>query len=315
MLQTGWLRAAAVALSAWAAVPGIAQTSPGLSEGWSQVTWPAKSNRLPLTVLKRQPATPPRRLRVIFIPGSGCSGMAPIASRYFAALLHAEVWVLQKPGVDIHAGPSSDTCNEAFIAGDALSWWQEDAVLAINTLYAANTERLPTWLVGVSEGGELLPGLMRHIPDLHGLVLLSASGLNPSRAGHMQARAKKHEAAWRQMIRLARSDVPDMQLAQGRTLKYWRDLLDWQIEQHLLDAPWPLLQVWGSADIMIPPAAYEEFAQRAADRRMPFCSWSVTGADHGLQLPDGTDGLQWVWGRIESWARSGKLLCPDRIAR
>ena len=70
----------------------------------------------------------------------------------------------------------------------------------------------------------------------------------------------------------------------------------------LIAGPWPLLQVWGADDELVPAVAYERFAAQAASRSAPYCPRSLPGADHGLQRP-GHDGVQQVWGWLEQWAR------------
>ena len=46
---------------------------------------------------------------------------------------------------------------------------------------------MPQLLIGISEGAELLPALASEVPALAGLVLISASGLDPLEAGTLQA--------------------------------------------------------------------------------------------------------------------------------
>ena len=99
----------------------------------------------------------------------------------------------------------------------------------------------------------------------------------------------------------------DSAVAQGRSLGYWRDLWNWPLTLPLVQSPWPLLQVWGGDDALVPLAAYERFAELASVRTVPYCGWRIDGADHGLQRRppggDAVDGVQQVWAWVEQWAR------------
>ena len=288
-----WLLAAAACVQAqpkepaWtrAALPGVAPAS--------------------LPVLQRAARTPPERFRVIVVPGSGCAGLAPLAERYFAGLLHAQIVVLHKPGADLDAGPAPAQCAPGFAAQDDLARWREHARQALRALAPSP---VPTVLVGISEGGELLPALANEVPGLAGLVLLSASGLDPREAGELQARRNGAFAQWLAVEQAQASALPAEAMLQGRSLGAWRSLWRWPVAQPLIDGPWPLLQVWGEADALVPPEAYRRFAQRAQGRTAPFCARSFAGADHGLQgsAPGigRVNGVQRLWAWLENWARA-----------
>ena len=264
-----------------------------------------------LHALERAPRVPPLRYRVIVIPGSGCAGMGAWAERYFAGLLHAQVLVLHKPGVHPGDRTAPGQCPPSFVATDALAAWQAHAQSAVQAWFAraGETNLLPTVLVGISEGAELLPGLAPLVPHLAGLVLFSSSGLDPREAGALQAQRLGAQAPWAALERAQASGAPDDVVVQGRSLRYWRDLWHWPVAQPLMDGPWPLMQVWGGADELVPPQAYAQFQSRAQGRRAAFCARSLPGADHGLQSGQ-RDGVQQVWAWLEQWARQpGDGLC------
>ncbi|HSV51705.1 MAG TPA: alpha/beta hydrolase [Burkholderiaceae bacterium] len=274
---------------------------------WTRGTLPGVG-MADLPVLHRAERTPPLRYRVVVLPGSGCAGLAPIAQRYFAGLLHAEVLVLHKPGTDLDAGPAPAQCTSEFVAGDDLARWHEHARHALRMAALDTAARVPTVLVGISEGGELLPALAPELPGLAGLVLLSSPGLDPREAGELQARRGGVLADWQALGKIQASALPDTALVQGRSLGYWRSFWRWPLAQPLIDAPWPLLQVWGEADALVPAEAYQRFAMRAQGRAAPFCTRSFAGADHGLQgVAPGIgriNGVQRVWAWLEQWARA-----------
>lgn len=276
-----------------------------------------------LQALYRSERVAPLRYRVIVIPGSGCAGMGPWAERYFAGLLHAQVLVLHKPGVAPDSRSAPGDCSANFVQTDALGAWREHARAAVGADAVQRAgdpvmAALPQLLIGISEGAELLPALAPEVVSLAGVVLIGSSGLNPLEAGTLQAQ-RLGAAAWAQWQALGvaqAGDRPDSQVQQGRSLRYWRDLWRWPLQAALLAGRWPLLQVWGESDALVPASAYAHFTARAQGRVAPYCPRQLAGADHGLQRPawpdgqGGHDGVQQVWGWLEDWGRAPQLgLC------
>lgn len=265
-----------------------------------------------LQALQRGERTAPLRYRVIVVPGSGCAGMGPIAERYFAGLLHGQVLVLHKPGVDPASQTQPADCPYPFVREDRHATWIEHARAALraDARQRYGQPAVPQLLVGISEGAELLPALAPEVPDLAGLVLIGASGLDPHEAGALQARRLGAGRDWTALGHMVSGSAHDSVVVQGRSLGYWRDLWRWPVAQPLLQSPWPVMQVWGSEDALVPAAAYERFAQRAASRApQGWCTHRLEGADHGLQRWEApgrpaVDGVQRVWAWLEQWARA-----------
>lgn len=289
--------------------------TPTIPAGWSMELLPGASSGVELVAVKRSAIARPLRYRVVVIPGSGCTGWLPLAERYFAGLLHAEVLALHKPKVDITAGAGAD-CSAEFIQSDALSTWRDHAQAALQS-YEGRLRpdpQIPQVLVGISEGAELLPDLAPVVSSLAGLVMISASALDPREAGELQSARRGQPEAWRTLERAQSSDARDDTVVEGRTLRYWRDVWTWKLTQPLFNAPWPLLRAWGESDLLVPPAAYQQFAHRVRERPAPFCDMQLAGADHGLQLR-GRDGIQWLWTRLENWARSRSMnVCASLLS-
>lgn len=259
-------------------------------------------------VLYREALVPPTRYRVIFVPGSGCAGMMPISDRYFRGLLHAEVLVLNKPGVDLMAWPAPKECTPEFVRWDALGHWATVARTVLKNNSSSHSQ-LPQILIGASEGAEIIPALIEVVPNLHALVLISSSGLDPRETGELQARRLDSESTWRDIGIAVSSSQHDDIVYQGRTLRYWRHLWSWKVATPLLATTVPVMQVWGDADALVPESAYKRFSELAAARdenaarTNQVCFHRLEGADHGLQSSS-SDGVQWLWAQLERWART-----------
>ena len=303
-----------LALGGCAQLPG-APESPA-PPGFRTLVLPGRDGAT-LQALERGARVAPLRYRVVVVPGSGCAGMGAFAGRYFAGLLHAQVLVLHKPGVDPQARTAPGDCASGFVQQDRLSAWlaHARAALQADALRRQGEPPVPQLLVGISEGAELLPALAPEVPQLAGLVLIGSSGLDPQQAGALQAERLGAQAAWAALGRIQASRRADSAVVQGRSLGYWRDLWSWPLALPLVRSPWPLLQVWGGDDALVPAAAYAHFAHLAARRTVPYCARRIGGADHGLQRPDGSDGVQQVWAWVEQWARAPQAgLCGPGVS-
>lgn len=266
-----------------------------------------------LVALRRGALQEPARYRVVLLPGSGCSGLAELADRMFAGLRSAHVLLLHKPRVRLDAGASPGRCLPGFAEADDLGQWLADARAALFAHEASAppaVRALPALLLGISEGGELIPFLADALPQARALVMIGASGLDPLEAGTLQAERLGELPQWRALAQAQASQRPDQDMLDGRSLRYWRSLWRWRSQDALLDSPLELVQAWGDADAALPTLAYELFAQRARERRASgFCSLRLQGADHGLQRA-GQDGLQLIWAGFERWAADpGRGVC------
>lgn len=280
-------------------------------EPWRTSYLPGAHPGRHLSALARAAAYAPVRMRVWVIPGSGCAGMGPVASRYFAGLLHAEIIVLHKNGVSPTARGSN--CDRDFLRDDALSLWRDDIIAALAAVQTedASSDTLPQWIVGISEGGELAPYVAPVLRNLQGVVLVSSAGIDPIAVASRRLSIRPLEREWAEVIEKAARPLPGTLIVQGRSLRYWRDFLDWRTADLLHVGNWPLLQAWGTDDEVIPRNAYDEFARQQVSRASPYCALKFVGANHNLQGPDGRDGIQRLWAVLDKWARDGVMPCAD----
>lgn len=267
-----------------------------------------------IVALRREAVQGPASFRLIVIPGSGCTGFAPFAGRYFNGLTKAQVIVLHKPFADVFAGPAPARCSPEFVRHDALGSWRDDALAALRQVNAGDAAPLPTIVLGISEGAEIIPYLLPAIPDPLGMVLLSATGLDPAVAGDMQAETLGQGQAWKRLKETAASNHPDEAIVEGRSLRYWRDMFGWKLTAALTQAKLPVLRVWGSDDALLPQQAYDRLRALPVATALSVCDWRLEGADHGLQGRRG-DGVQLVWERLENWATKGRLDCGGGIGQ
>ena len=280
-LAQGAAEPAATSASAWRLVPPVL---PGAASIWL-----------------RGALGGPARLRVWWVPGSGCPGFMPTGQAWLDAWPEAEIRVLIKPGID-----AAGRCAPDFPSRDRLRDWSHAARLAIESsaTSAQPLQPLPTLLVGLSEGGEILAALAPAVEGLSGLVLIAAPGLDPQAWAAEQAAREHDTAGWRALLAQASSDAPDETLLDGRSLGYWRDLLQWRQQAALLALPVPLARAWGERDERIPPTAYARFAALANARSGGWCDWPVPAANHALQGSQG-DGIAQLLSRLSAWSRRG----------
>jgi hypothetical protein len=268
----------------------LALTHEALAATWRQLLAPGADPGVTVPVLIRA-APSPAAMRVVVVNGSGCSGMGPIAERYFQGLESAQVWVLHKPGTRPWLRRSPDDCSDAFRDYDRHTRWARDATAAMQHLLRGDHAR-PTWVVGVSEGADLLPTLGAAVGDsLTGLVLLSATGLDPADTLRWQADRTDRAGVWEAIVQRATEPGDDRARVAGRSLGYWRDLLGWRLFDELTGRAWTVVHWWGDQDEFIPPEAHQAFVERAQGRPVRLCSRRWPGADHGLHQP-GTGALQ-----------------------
>ena len=222
--------------------------------------------------------------------------------------------MLHKPYADVFAGPAPARCSPEFMRHDALGSWRDDALAALRQVNAGDAAPLPTIVLGISEGAEIVPYLLPAIPDPLGMVLLSATGLDPAVAGDMQAERLGQGLAWKRLKEVVASSQPDDMIVEGRSLHYWRDMFGWKLTAALAAAKIPLLRVWGSDDALLPQDAYDRLRSLPAANSMQICDWRLAEADHGLQGRRG-DGVQLLWRQLERWAATGRLDCGSDMGR
>ncbi len=264
--------------------------------------------------LYRDALQTPASYLAIVLPGSGCAGFGPIADQYFRGLVSGKVLILSKHFVDPWRRVPAGDCGREFITHDDLERWSEEAANSADDALARLRDRLPVILVGISEGGEMLPRIISRIPQTSALVLIGSAGLDPAKVAAMKFRYGKEHDAWTLLIAEARSKSPNKKIVQGRTLKYWRSLLTWRVSDFLQRSELPILQAWGAKDTLVPDQAYMSFARQMHDANPDsYCALRFSDADHDLQSVD-ADYIQEVWRELEQFAKSQNWSCGSQSA-
>lgn len=221
--------------------------------------------------------------RVYVVPGSGCTGMAPILPGYFEGLAAREFVVLHKRHVKAGDWPRPDPCRPGFIQNDELpAWaqaWQEFLSWDLQHRPVSHRQML---LLGISEGAELIPSLLAALPDVGMAVLLGSTGLDPWDALLLQL-AREQDLAFAEQLQaqLEKPHATSSTLVGGRSLNYWRTLRHWPVAELIGKSRVPTLVVMGSADQAQAPQGLARFEAR--HQRAMLCTRLVTGADHGLK--------------------------------
>ena len=134
-----------------------------------------------------------------------------------------QIRVLIKPGIDA-AGRCAPTSPRV----TACATGPHAARLAIESSATSAQPLQPCPpCSSASAGGEILAALAPAVEGLSGLVLIAAPGLDPHAWGASKPPASTTPPAGR-LLAQASSDAPDETLLDGRSLGYWRDLLQWQ---------------------------------------------------------------------------------------
>ncbi|MFM2449943.1 MAG: hypothetical protein RIS44_2393 [Pseudomonadota bacterium] len=244
----------------------------------------------------------PPRYRVYVIPGSGCNGLAPIALAYFRGLAEGEVVVVHKRHVDANRWMGSNAkCSQIFVRHDRLDQWAQDARAFVTwhlRQYPPHADQ-PVALVGISEGAELLPMVAANQPEVVMLALVGSTGLDPLEALQLQALRQSAPEFVAELTRQAADDTKtDDTVWAGRSLGYWRTLLQWRYSQPLLAAQQALWFGFGTEDEAIPLEGLRRFQSRAQAQGRRLCLALFAGADHGLQRHGNDQPLQQYWASV-----------------
>ena len=230
------------------------------------------------------------------VNGSDCTSMAYFLPQYFRGLEGESgpirVFILQKRFIEARTWGRYAGCSEDFIRADHPQRWIADQAEFITAqLAAADGQTRPKRiaLLGISEGGDIVPVLASRIKGVTHAAIVANGGMNPIDAYRLQA--KKHGFANAlQALGDLQQPNPDPQVRiNGRSWLYWSELQALPHTATLLALPIPILMGMGEADQSVPiESAWYLRDQFASHGKSGLTLLTYPGADHGLQSTEGS---------------------------
>lgn len=246
------------------------------------------------------------------ISGSGCTSMKYLLPQYFRGLDGESgpmrVFILQKRFIQARTWGRTLGCDDDFVQADRPQRWIADqaefihAQLALVQNRAVRPKRIV--VLGISEGGDIVPILAHRIVGITHAAILSNGGMNPLDAYRLQAHRHGFDIASTvlgnpgQTLANGSTTAP---LIAGRTSRYWLELSQLRHTAGLLALDIPLLMAMGEADQAVPIAsAYYLAEQFKQHQKSNLTLLSYPNADHALRsnthfyLPD-------FWHALDLW--------------
>lgn len=247
------------------------------------------------------------------ISGSDCTSMKYLLPQYFRGLEGESgpirIFILQKRFIEARTWGRVLGCSEDFVKADHPQRWIADQAEFINAQLASAQNRAASpkrvVVLGISEGGDIVPVLARHIAGVTHAAILANGGMDPLDAYRLQAGKHGFNIAPNTLQNMGPAlpggpDAAAHRIA-GRTWRYWFELGQLKHTEGLLALTMPLLVAMGEADQAVPieSAQYlgDQFTQHGKSN---LTLLSYPHADHALQsnthsyLPD-------FWHAFDLW--------------
>lgn len=241
------------------------------------------------------------------VPGSDCGSMGRWLPAYFEGLGEGagafRIFILHKRHIE--DGATSARCGESFTRADHPRQWLADQAAFIASRRPAPPRRLV--LVGISEGGEIVPALARHIGGVTHVILIASGAMDPLEALALQALRHGIEGA-DAVVAAANGppppdpDAPSESLG-GRSWRYWSELRDLHPADDLLRLDIPILVAMGGNDRSMPVEAALSLASRFEAAGKPNLTVRIyPQADHALfDAGEGRSRLPEFWREARRW--------------
>lgn len=229
------------------------------------------------------------------IAGSDCTSMKYFLPQYFDGLDGrsgaVRIFVLHKRFIGERSWGRIAGCGEAFVRADHPQRWLADQREFIEAQLAragrAGTPPVRVALLGISEGGDIVPTLAARIAAATHVAILGNGGMAPLAAYRLQAQRQGFAAHLAALDALdgappADPDDPAQGIA-GRSWRYWKELRELPHQENLLRLQLPLLVAMGEADDAVPveSARYLRSLYAAAGKQN-LTLLLYPQADHGL---------------------------------
>jgi dienelactone hydrolase len=229
------------------------------------------------------------------VGGSDCTSMQYLLPQYFRGLEGESgpirIFFLQKRFIEARTWGRAWGCGADFIRADHPSRWIADQTEFIAAQLAPvragphPPKRIA--VLGISEGGDIVPLLARHIPGVTHAAIVANGGMNPLDAYRLQAEKQGFTAALDALASLDQAPPADPDAAEhfiaGRTWRYWSELRALTHTDNLLALTIPILIGMGDADQLVPVESAWYIRDRFVQHGKINLSLLVyPGADHGL---------------------------------
>ncbi len=198
------------------------------------------------------------------------------------------IYTLQKRFTEARTWGRFWGCSKDFVKADHPSRWIADQTEFIKAQLqlARQDSALPKRIaiVGVSEGGDIVPVLAQRISGVTHAAIVANGGMNPLDAYRLQAH-KRGFAVQLDALDHAPADPDDPAHAiAGRSWRYWFELKQLRHTENLLALPIPLTIAMGDADQAVPiESAWTIRDQFSQHGKSNLSLMVYPGADHSLQ--------------------------------
>lgn len=256
-------------------------------------------------------ASYPRTLLFV-VGGSECTGMRPMLPQYFDGFEGGSgggrIFLLQKRFIEADSIARAGACSGDFTKADHPQQWIADHAEFMHAqleMAEANNQRPQrVALLGISEGGEIVPQLAQRFGAVTHAALFANGGLDPADAYRLQAH-RHGFAAQAQAVEHAcdgRADSSE-HLAAGRTCRYWAEMRATRHADNLLTLSIPLFVAMGEADQLVPVESAWFLRDLFATRgKRNLHLMTIAGADHDFRK-DGESFLSYIWEAFDEWLK------------
>jgi pimeloyl-ACP methyl ester carboxylesterase len=244
------------------------------------------------------------------ISGSDCTSMKYWLPRYFRGLEGESgpmrIFVVHKRFIEERSWGRFNGCSEAFIRSDHPRRWVADYTEFIESrLRLGRPKRVV--LLGISEGGEVVPLLARQVAGVTHLALLASGGMDSLAAYRMQARQLGLDEQVDIVTAMQGVEPPEpadfaIRIG-GRTRRYWSELRELEPTHNLLGLAIPILVGMGEADRSLPiETAWQLRDDFAEHGKTNLTLLTFEGADHFLfDQASGVSRLPDFWHQLDLW--------------
>lgn len=265
--------------------------------------------------LEHPSGSEPRGLLLI-AQGSGClpAIQNPTVAQARSIAPDFSILLVEKYGVTHGDKPKDqmNDCPEKYFAHHTVTQRADDVVQVVGELKEADWWNGKLVLFGGSEGGAVVARLTPRLqPDA---AVVFSSGLGESLAESLPRvmppdAAKMADAKFAE----ARANPDSSEIWGGNSYRWWADIVDDVLVNHLLKTKVPVLLVNGERDsVQSARAAHDVYK---AANRCELTYWEFPDYDHFMTDSDGKNHREEVFAKISEWIDSalsgGKTDCPE----